>query len=79
MEPVHTLVGPGDARFAARAAGCVRELLQDEVVVDKTGTTCPLQSTDRAVITPHVEQSLHTQRGTRRALPMPKRYQSPSA
>jgi hypothetical protein len=54
---VTPLSGPGDPSIAAAAAARVRELLSVGLVIDDHANARPLEPTQVAVITPHVEQA----------------------
>src|SRR5437588_737421 len=51
------MAGPGDPVLAATAAERVRELVTSGFVVHADGQHAALESSDVAVITPHVEQA----------------------
>ena len=57
LHEVRVMAGPGDPVLAATAADRVRELIDRGQVLDADGQHAPLQSSDVAVITPHVEQA----------------------
>jgi hypothetical protein len=57
LHEVPVMAGPGDRVLAATAAERIRELIDRGRVLDADGRHAPLQSSDVAVITPHVEQA----------------------
>ena len=57
LHEVAVMAGPADPVLAATAAERVRDLVAGGFVVDADGQRAPLQSSDVAVITPHVEQA----------------------